>query len=245
MKRDGGISDRRTSNAVTNGARMLAVVGLVYAMGCAGAASGPTVADDGGLMADGAVTPNRDSGIGPPSPEAASGLAYDDRGLSRTDIGAGATDAAETRQCNEALAGRGALEIDCAETGCENIASCCVGRGDCCGDGTNLAPPSLAGFSGCGTDVLGCLGDTTGAVFGSPSPTITADGTFAPGGNGDFDSGLVLDPAVDLRSTRLELTAHFVVPSAVDRVASRVPPCPSRRRTSSTTRPTWTCWRAW
>jgi len=210
---DGGISDRRTSNAVTSGARMLTVVGVVYAIGCAGAASGPTVPGDGGPVADDTVTPNRDSGIEPPSPEAASGLAYDDRGLSRTDIGAGATDAAETRQCNEALAGRGALEIDCAETGCENIASCCVGRGDCCGDGTNLAPPSLAGFSGCGTDVLGCLGDTTGAVFGSPSPTITADGTFAPGGNGDFDSGLVLDPAVDLRSTRLELTAHFVVPS--------------------------------
>jgi len=55
-----------------------------------------------------------------------------------------------------------------------------------------------------------------GASFGSPRPTITDTHAFAPGGNGDFDSGLVLDSVVDLRSTRLTLTADFVVPTDCD-----------------------------
>ncbi|NOY92815.1 MAG: hypothetical protein GXP55_16620 [Deltaproteobacteria bacterium] len=181
---------------------------LALGLGCAGIDDGRIDPEAGAASdagADTATPPASDGGILP-------GLPYDDMGLSRAD-GFGNGDVAETPICNDALFGAEAVELDCQNSACQNVASCCVGRGDCCGDTPNLAPASLPSFVGCGTDVLGCLGETRGRLFGSPTPSITADGTFAPGGDGNFDSGLLLERVVDLRSTRLSLKAHFVTPS--------------------------------
>ncbi|MEM1415934.1 MAG: hypothetical protein AAGH15_13585 [Myxococcota bacterium] len=100
--------------------------------------------------------------------------------------------------------------IDCADPSCrEALRSCCVGDATCCAPpaAATLVSPGLLADCDAGLD---CLAATS---FGRPSPFVDRAGlvpALAPGGDGSFDSGIVFDEVLDLRSRRVELRGRFV-----------------------------------
>lgn len=110
--------------------------------------------------------------------------------------------------CYDGVDNDGDLGADCADDGCAALHSCCVGDGDCCFAAPGPTPPTGLSFTSCGPEVGDCLPAGGATPFGSPSPFI-ADGGLAPGGDGEFDSGLLFDESVDLSSHRVVLSARF------------------------------------
>lgn len=106
-------------------------------------------------------------------------------------------------RCVEADADARGAPLGCEDNGCRQAShACCVGRAECCsGTPEVVAFP----FSMCTSDCV------EGLLFGSPLPTLVNG--FSPGGDAEFDSGVVLDQRVDLRGETISLEADFVVPS--------------------------------
>lgn len=111
--------------------------------------------------------------------------------------------------CFDGIDNRGSLEglIDCADPACAALPSCCVGDGSCCAPAE--APRTLS-FRCDGSDALRCALDAgfEARSFGLPGPFLDR-GAFAPGGDGRFDSGLVLTGDLDVRGESLGLTFTF------------------------------------
>ena len=97
---------------------------------------------------------------------------------------------------------------DCDDVDCASLSSCCVGRpqgASCCQsirEGDVLA--SLGGCTPGGTP-LDCVVGAT--AFGAPTPFV--DDGLAFGGDGVFDSGLIFDDAIDLRTSTLDTSVRF------------------------------------
>lgn len=106
------------------------------------------------------------------------------------------------RCVEESSDARGA-PLGCQDSGCRATShACCVGRAECCsGEPTVVDYP----FATCTTDCV------DGLLFGSPLPTLVNG--FSPGGDAEFDSGVVLEQRLDLRGEKVVLEADFVVPS--------------------------------
>lgn len=106
------------------------------------------------------------------------------------------------RCVEESSDARGA-PLGCQDSGCRATShACCVGRAECCsGEPTVVAYP----FGTCTSDCV------DGLLFGSPLPTLVNG--FSPGGDAEFDSGVVLEQRLDLRGEKVVLEADFVVPS--------------------------------
>ena len=106
---------------------------------------------------------------------------------------------------------------DCAQAACATLRSCCVGHGDCCGPAPEVRFPLRVDFTDCAASPAACLAADaiTATPFGDPLPFVQS-AALAPGGDGDDDSGLVLDPALDLRAHRVALEATFRAPDACE-----------------------------
>ncbi len=100
--------------------------------------------------------------------------------------------------------------IDCEDPSCrEGLRSCCVGDAACCGAEDVLLLASVEALAACDAS-LACLGATS---FGTPGPFLDLAGpepALAPGGDGDFDSGLVFAAPLDLSARRTELRGVLV-----------------------------------
>ncbi|MFK8003414.1 MAG: hypothetical protein AB8H86_27835 [Polyangiales bacterium] len=106
-------------------------------------------------------------------------------------------------RCVEAEEDARGAPLGCEDTGCRQRShACCVGRAECC---TGSAEVLDYPFETCTSDCV------EGLLFGSPLPTLVNG--FSPGGDAEFDSGVVLDQRLDLRGERVTLEADFVVPS--------------------------------
>lgn len=97
--------------------------------------------------------------------------------------------------------------LDCDDTNCSNLPSCCIARPQ---------TPALCCRQISDTDVLADLGmcdpgsplDCVDATaFGAPAPFV--DDGLALGGDGVFDSGLLFDQTIDLRTANLDVTIEF------------------------------------
>ncbi|MFW5925615.1 MAG: hypothetical protein ACOCV4_05565 [Myxococcota bacterium] len=184
-------------------AAALAALASMLACGSDDDAGSVVLPPDAGTGADGAADP--DAGV-----PAAPGLAAEPGGLPPDEgFEAGGGDRAA---CYDGLDNDDDGAVDCGDTTCHALRSCCIGAGDCCAPAD---PPSLPGsvdFTSCdpASDLDACLASqsATGVAFGEPSPVIGSRG-LAPGGDASFDSGVVLGDPVDLRSHRLDLEAQL------------------------------------
>ncbi len=89
--------------------------------------------------------------------------------------------------------------VDCSAAGCRDLASCCLDSGRCCD------VPTYGSLNLDCAELESCV--SRGAIFGSPTPYLS-EGRFYPGGDGRFDSGVVLTD-LDLRSERVEVSAAY------------------------------------
>ncbi len=112
----------------------------------------------------------------------------------------------DPRTCYDGLDNNAASGVDCQDPLCSPLASCCIGRGDCCAAVASSPLPASLAFGTCGTSVATCAPDAT--AFGPG--TFMGDGGFYPGGNASSDGGLRFDQAVDLTTHRATLTATFL-----------------------------------
>jgi hypothetical protein len=105
------------------------------------------------------------------------------------------------------------LVPDCTHPWCPELASCRVGDGELCAAIASPLLPSSADFTACdaGGTVADCFvgQEAQAAPFGSPGPRLESGG-LAPGGGSTHDAGAVLGEPVDLRTTRVEVTAVFL-----------------------------------
>lgn len=204
-------------------AALLAVTGA----GCAGASFSPDFGDasatDGGATrtdsgmdaafgedaADGTTpAPPSDGGTMAPPP----GIPADpSRSAPVTGEGLASGGAGPVAACFDGADNDDASGTDCGDPACASLASCCVGRGDCCAAAPANPLPALLDFSTCPGTAFDACADTLGAelvAFGSPSPFLD-DGALAAGGDIDFDSGATIGAPVDLLAHRLVLTTTF------------------------------------
>lgn len=96
-------------------------------------------------------------------------------------------------------------ESACAGGACAELASCCIGRADCCVETESDLPEALP-FA-CELDA--CLAEVPHVRFGAPEPFTVGTAGLAAGGDGHYDSGLLLGGALGLTSRRVRLTARF------------------------------------
>ncbi|MGE0790866.1 MAG: hypothetical protein AB7S26_34650 [Sandaracinaceae bacterium] len=97
------------------------------------------------------------------------------------------------------------LAVDCEELSCETARYCCVGsaRSTCC---DRAGVVLSATFAGCATgDPVDC-GSAPLHAFGTPLPTLNAQG-MTPNGDDLGESGVVLARPIALRSERVEIVA--------------------------------------
>jgi hypothetical protein len=82
--------------------------------------------------------------------------------------------------------------IDCADSGCASLPTCCVGVGhaECCQAPVQVFTGSMVG---CTTDVPTCIPQM--GVFGEPDPVVVDDGMAA--GDASFDNGAYLIEPLD------------------------------------------------
>ena len=184
-------------------------------VGCAALDEGPSGAggdggpgdlarDGGGGLADAGV-PSIDAGAAEPSP---GGPADPDRSGDFSEAPPsgvdGAGDVAGRRSCYDGADNDGEGGEDCEDPGCEGLASCCVGDGDCCGP--DPAAVALGGsYVGC-ADAESCLraedvpfgegvrGSARGIV---PAGDAGGDGGFAFGAFDLSTRRVVLDAVID------------------------------------------------
>lgn len=97
---------------------------------------------------------------------------------------------------------------DCAVAACQVLASCCIGSAGCC-----ELPETRLDLACGGGDLLACLAGTS--VFGAPEPFLDGD-ALAMGGDATYDSGLLGDEVIDLRTRRVELEANLAVAECTD-----------------------------
>ncbi len=107
---------------------------------------------------------------------------------------------------NDAPETAGAGLTDCADPQCSSLASCCIGEVGCAA--VREAPVPLEEFS-CGeAELMDCIAGLAPRAFGSPGPFHDAGG-LAPGGDAEYDSGVLLAAPLDLRIHRAEIRAGF------------------------------------
>ncbi|MEM1415933.1 MAG: hypothetical protein AAGH15_13580 [Myxococcota bacterium] len=115
--------------------------------------------------------------------------------------------------CFDELGERNA-EVDCADPRCAALPSCCIGDGTCCAP---LGEPRELRFD-CEGELGACVRDAgfEARPFGSPEPFLDAGG-LAPGGDGTYDSGLVLADTLDATGEALVLSLEFAAASECGR----------------------------
>ena len=122
--------------------------------------------------------------------------------------------------CYDGLDNDAGGALDCEDPSCRTgLRSCCVGDAACCGaeDAQALVEGTL--LASCGLDCLDAVG------FGLPRPFVDRAGdgaALAPGGDGDFDSGLVFGAPLDLAARRTVLRG-VIVPGRPARAAAGRP----------------------
>ena len=164
---------------------------------CACAEMGAELDAPGGEPPDVGAGSDAGAGADAPAPDRAGPLLFADP----NDPANAPSD--EAGQCVESMADAFGAPLGCEESNCRQASqACCVGRADCCSNQTQTLALS---FDSCGEDCV------PGQGFGAPLPNYI--GGFAPGGDADFDSGLVLDERVDLRGELVTLSADFQVPT--------------------------------
>ncbi|MEO0323998.1 MAG: hypothetical protein AAF447_13645 [Myxococcota bacterium] len=198
--------------------RALGTVAVALATLCAGACG-----DDGGVAGDAVTPPAADAGTMAPdgAPTAGDmespGQDGDVRGFPIDDSvdapsigfeGSAAERGAAT--CYDGIDNDGRGGIDCEDASCrEALRSCCVGDAACCGAESTLSLVAAETLEACDAS-LACF---DALAFGRPRPFLDRAGpqpALAPGGDGDFDSGLVFQAPLDLASRRTELRGVLV-----------------------------------
>lgn len=190
-------SPRRSLSQAVLPPRWVQVIGLVCSLSAASACSMGS--------SDGATREDREPGA-----DAVADAGAPDRGVT-ADPGApgapeNAADLAETCFVDEGA---------CTDAPvCQSLRSCCVGDSDCVDTVTPPPLPSLVDWGSCASAAT-CL-ESAGAIgysFGSPGPRIT-EGALEGGGDGSFDSGVIVGSELDLRHQSVSLTGHFQLPDA-------------------------------
>ena len=194
--------------------RLLPIL-LFAVVACGDDDGAPPDARDGGAAFDGDVfgdaapvdaggAPDGDVGEpGPLRPGATPDLAPNDFGRSEDP-----DDAENAASCYDGLdndaADDSASGFDCDDPSCSGLPSCCVARpqaDECCQN--TLSANVLDNLASCiaGGSPTGCLTSVT--EFGAPTPFV--DDGLALGGDGIYDSGLLLDTPIDLRTSNLDV----------------------------------------
>lgn len=191
--------------------RPTTIILLALLVGCGDDDGGPHAVDDGGLGADGGevfgdAAANDagggipDAGVGLPlRPSAAPDLRPGEFGRSEDP-----DDAENVASCYDGVDNDAVAGFDCDDPNCNGLPSCCIARphaSECCEN--VLSGNVLANLGDCaaGGSPLGCL--TNVSEFGAPTPFV--DSGLALGGDGVFDSGLLLDDPIDLRTANLDV----------------------------------------
>ncbi len=118
-----------------------------------------------------------------------------------------------TNTCYDGDDNDGSGAVDCADTGCVNLVSCCVGTTNCCVLQDTPVAFGPGAFDGCAAPVTSCAPLGAWTEFGSPAPFF--HGGLALGGDAEFDSGLV-GREVDLRREQLHFDVSFGRPECTD-----------------------------
>lgn len=99
--------------------------------------------------------------------------------------------------------------FDCDDSNCATLPSCCVARPQapetCCQPTSGGDALSSLGSCTPGGSPLECITDAM--AFGAPTPFV--DDGLALGGDGVYDSGLLFDAPVDLRTSNLDVRIRF------------------------------------
>ena len=185
---------------------------LALLHGCGFDAGADLTPDDTGAVAD-AGPPSFDAGAMAPSPD--DDAIYADPSRAPGGLGAGLppdseldAESGSIAECFDGLDRDGDERVDCADPDCfTHLRSCCAGRGDCCAAATAQSLLDSSMSAGC-SDPAECL---AAAPFGLPAPFIV-DGALSAAGDGDYDSGVLFDEPVDLRSIRATLVGDFAGP---------------------------------
>ena len=205
--------------AATVGAWGLAAAASLLGCGDLGTAdrSGAAETRDGGSPTDSPPSATADGGLDALQPGDKTGIpAVTADPSAPGDRGEDDGFEAAPNTCYDGIDNDGRDGIDCEDPGCGGLNSCCVGDGDCCLPLAASSPlPATVGWSVCAdqADVAACLAGAgiTAVGFGAPRPWIEGN-ALHPGGDGEFDSGLVLGRAVDLTTHRISLSAAFTLP---------------------------------
>ena len=158
---------------------------------------------DAGIQADAGMS--LDAGLPPPEED---GLPADDRSLSFADSLGGTSDPT----CYDGFDTDGDGVTDCADTRCQAERSCCVGSTNCCSVTTPEELREVIDFTECEGLALSACYPAILSPFGRPQPWVS-NGTFAPGGDANGESGATIGGEVNLLSNRVEVEAIFKAPS--------------------------------
>ncbi len=112
------------------------------------------------------------------------------------------------RACYDNLDNNGDGALDCQDSSCKALGSCCVGDGDCC----TLASQIAITFSGCeGMSLTDCLANQTisASEFGDPLPFVR-DGLLSLGGDATGQTGAIISDGLNLKEQRIAVQATFV-----------------------------------
>jgi len=211
----------------------LALPAVAFVLGCGDLA--PEVEPDGG---PGAMFPDAGAGffdggveedgpefngtpLMPSSPDTVPGLGSN-RAEDADELAEDPSDRdGSTASCYDGAENSGDSLVDCEDPRCQGLRTCCIGRVGCCSesgiDAIGFDLSTVSALEACATPAApaSCVGAT---AFGSPAPFLDLggvdDGSYeygglALGGDGEFDSGLYWEEAVDLRTRRLTIEADL------------------------------------
>ncbi|MCS6798732.1 MAG: hypothetical protein NZ898_09395 [Myxococcota bacterium] len=101
--------------------------------------------------------------------------------------------------------------LACRPEACAPVRSCCVGDGRCCGPAPEGESIGRIALEACGAGpAAGCLGllGVMATPFGRPEPWVR-DHALHPGGDAEYDSGLLLGRPIDLATRSISASWTF------------------------------------
>ncbi len=145
--------------------------------------------------------------------------------------GEGDASSTATNTCYDGDDNDGSGSVDCADTGCVSLVSCCVGTTNCCVLQDTPVAFGPGAFDECAAPVTTCAPLAAWTEFGSPAPSFHSG--LALGGDAEYDSGLV-GREVDLRSELVRFDVSFGRPECTDCLESAAVGLATARPSGST-----------
>ncbi len=155
------------------------------------------MSDGGAFQEDSGAIPHQDAS----APQDASSDALNP-GVVDPDLnlaGGGAREGDDYGSCYDSLDNDGSGAFDCADARCGGLRSCCVDSARCLAPSESLFERVYATCDDCQEGFL---------PFGSPAPSVH-EGALALAGDAAYDSGLIFETPVDLRTGHGEVSVRF------------------------------------